>query len=1119
MKPLSVTLLSIVFLFLQYNISANSLLNSNSLKNTTFSISYNLSFHLDTSIIGKKSDMDIEETEEDLEESFNFEFNRIKNPITGKVADFMYLDAKEKTKKIQQFYTNNRTEGLKWTERGPNNVSGRTRVILVDENDSTRRTVFAGSVSGGLWKTTDITAEKPNWKSINDNLENLSISSLVQDPKNPKIMYMGTGEGYPTSNVVKGSGIFKSTDGGNTWMLLPSTKKSLNFEFVIRLVFNQITNALFAATSNGLYRTNDGGLTWLKIISNTKINDLEWSTAGYMLASSANSIFKLSNADTTTYTNLTSTSISGFIKNLKRIEFNICRDYPNIIYAIGALENETSKVMRSNNGGINWQILESPFYNDIPWFVLDICVAPLDSNIILVGGITLVKSIDGGKTFKNIGNSIHVDQHFIHFDSKNDNLIYVGNDGGVYRCSNILSNNEKFDNKSINYNTSQFFSCAIHPDTFSNYFLGGPNDNNSLKMNGLGISSGLTVKGGIGSFCHIDQKLPNYQIVSSQFADYSLSKNSGQTWDIGFNFNGNWISASDYDSNNGILYSQSSIGDIYEWKVRLGLQPRRMTIKGAKVQIESILCDPNKGGRVYIGSSGGNISVIENALQNDTNLTAVALTNLPGFGTVGCINVEDGNENHLIATMTNTGLANNIFESFDRGKTWIGVEGTGVVSAKRFPDIPVYWVIFAPGDASKALIATEFGVWHTEKLDGTNTEWIPPSPSNGIPLVRTVMLKYRKSDKLIVAATYGRGLWSTTTYSPLIVKFLSDNIAYTNKAISFQNISINGNTFKWEFGDGNTSTSINPSYKYKKPGVFKVTLTADGLKSYSKQIVVLPKLAAYPYQFDVAEINRALENSNIEFAIDNKSGTKLIAIENDITRKYDFKLNINDENRMESGNSSNSILYFPNFDFSENAEYIFSFKSKFNFNPQNSGFYFEYSINNGESWQHLGFKTIDWYNSYGNEKVFEKNQSIFSGEINEFSNYRIDLSFLSNNDQVAIRLIAKSELWEQREFLEVNSISLSKNMSINNIQNIDDEQFKIFPNPFVNKINIISLNHIKGEIEVKLYNLNGKLEFARSLSFNDFNTIELNNLISGEYILQLKKNDKILLNKKVICME
>lgn len=325
--------------------------------------------HSNIFIAQKKIEIGIKRSklEEKIEESFKYDFDRIKNPITGTVPENMLIDGLEATKRLQQVHFNNREDALKWTERGPNNVGGRTRVILVDENDTTRRTVFAGSVSGGLWKTTDITAAKPIWVKINDNLENLSVGALVQDPRDPKIMYMGTGEGYPNADAVKGVGIFKSIDGGNTWELLPSTKKANNFAFTQRLVFNPITNALFAATSTGLYRTNDGGLTWSKSIISSKVFDLEWSPAGYMLASSATSIFRLTNADSTTFVNLTSNSSSGFLKNLNRVEFNVCRDYPNVIYAIGSVNGAASNVARSNDFGVTWNIMSpaSPNGGDI----------------------------------------------------------------------------------------------------------------------------------------------------------------------------------------------------------------------------------------------------------------------------------------------------------------------------------------------------------------------------------------------------------------------------------------------------------------------------------------------------------------------------------------------------------------------------------------------------------------------------------------------------------------------------------------------------------------------------------------------------------------------------------
>ena len=142
------------------------------------------------------------------------------NPALGRPT-------REKVKALQQKLAKSRTlNGLTgkvpgekldnvWIERGPNNVGGRTRAIMFDPNDSTNETVFAGGVSGGLWKNTNISNANSQWTRVNIP-ENLAISSITYDPNNTNIFYIGTGESYVGGDV-NGDGLWKSEDGGNVW--------------------------------------------------------------------------------------------------------------------------------------------------------------------------------------------------------------------------------------------------------------------------------------------------------------------------------------------------------------------------------------------------------------------------------------------------------------------------------------------------------------------------------------------------------------------------------------------------------------------------------------------------------------------------------------------------------------------------------------------------------------------------------------------------------------------------------------------------------------------------------------------------------------------------------------
>ncbi|MBI3578119.1 MAG: hypothetical protein HY089_01745, partial [Ignavibacteriales bacterium] len=157
----------------------------------------------------------------------------------------------------------NKSAALTWVERGPGNVGGRTRGLVVDPDDATKLTWFAGSVGGGIWKTTDGGA---SWVTKTADAPNLSIASIVMAPSNHSILYAATGEGFGNVDAIKGNGVFKSTNRGETWSQLASTANNTDFSYVNRVIVDPANeNTVLATTNNGIYRSVNGGTSWSQV--------------------------------------------------------------------------------------------------------------------------------------------------------------------------------------------------------------------------------------------------------------------------------------------------------------------------------------------------------------------------------------------------------------------------------------------------------------------------------------------------------------------------------------------------------------------------------------------------------------------------------------------------------------------------------------------------------------------------------------------------------------------------------------------------------------------------------------------------------------------------------------
>lgn len=733
-----------------------------------------------------------------LEKAMRQEFRMTLDPRINQVPRERLLTAKSYMESIGTAgggFTA-RISALSWQERGPNNVGGRTRAILLDKRDASGNTLFAGSVSGGMFKTTNLSNASPTWTVVNDFLPNLAISAIVQDPSNLDQLYASTGEGWFNIDAVRGAGVYKSTDGGNTWNLLASTA---GFEYVQDMVFDNNGNlyvSLRNATtteSRGVLRSTDKGATWTRVLGlplggfNTgRAADLEVAANGDIYAALGvqsrtelyKSAFATHGANTGgpgNWTNITPTTPTV----TQRAEIVLAPSDPQRVYLL-LQDSATSQVLnmyRSTNGGGSWTNLIPPSAlnngaSSQTWFNLVGAVDPNNANIIVVGGLNLARSTDGGDNWTSITSSgtVHVDHHVLIFDGSSK--LINGNDGGVYYSTNINAATPVFSNKNNGYNVTQYYACDLHPVNV-NYFLAGAQDNGTQKFTSAGMNSTSNATGGDGGFCHIDRTDGQLQITSTTGNNFYRSTNGGGSFaSLGSSVNndrGQFINPSDFDDNSRILYAGDDAGKYYCIS-NLGGTPSGLSITSTamgNMELTAVRVDPNGANTIWIGASFGTpglppkVIKLSNANSSTPNTVINTSLAVPANAAISSIDIDPANGNHILVTLSNFGV-NSVWESTNGGSSFQSIEG-------NLPDMPVRWGMFAPANAELngtggglggIILGTELGVWTSSQVNGSSTVWIPNS--TGLANVRVDMLRYRSSDNTLAAATHGRGLFTST---------------------------------------------------------------------------------------------------------------------------------------------------------------------------------------------------------------------------------------------------------------------------------------------------------------------------------------------------------------------
>ena len=382
------------------------------------------------------------------------------NPFTGRTHPENIYNTQQSLKKKQLYQQRTPGDGIdnQWVERGPNNVAGRTRVVMFDPNDVSNKRVFAGGVSGGLWVNDDITDDTSSWTRVGID-ENLSVTCMAVDPNNTQIMYLGTGELYSPQQAL-GNGIWKSIDGGATWNniykitgttsagIVPgtyymtdiivrdkdgssaTTNDSEVFAAIGASFYSSNPINTFVGTNNyGIFKSTDNGSNWSKItldVEGTTVapNDFEIGPDNTLWLGTTRNVYGKGGGLVYNSLDGTNFTLKHTITDGRRTEIAVSKLNANTIYVLGRVytlnEAETALIspfislLKTTDAfattpidltlpnDVDTGIPADDFTRSQAFYNLVVEVDPTNDAIAYVGGIDLFRTSDNGTTWSQI---------------------------------------------------------------------------------------------------------------------------------------------------------------------------------------------------------------------------------------------------------------------------------------------------------------------------------------------------------------------------------------------------------------------------------------------------------------------------------------------------------------------------------------------------------------------------------------------------------------------------------------------------------------------------------------------------------------------------------------------
>lgn len=656
-----------------------------------------------------------------------------------------------------------------WGSVGPSNVGGRITSLALHPTNSS--IIYAGAATGGAWKSTD---NGVTWNNFFN--ESYSIGSITLDPNNPEVIYVGTGEGNPGGVAIyPGNGIWRSTDGGQTWTNLGLTTTGQLGKIAIH---PSNSNRIYVAAlglyrsktqERGVYRSTNAGSSWERILFNndttgacdliidpldpTRIVAALWSRyrpLSYSIINSANSGLWLSTNGGDSWSQTT----NGFPANdlsIGRTSLAYAPSQPNIYYALLSNGTGVRAIYKSTDNGSSWASFSATFGSEGQvWYNNILAVHPSDPNVVYAGMTSMYRTTNGGTNWGTTAGSVHVDHHAIAFDMANPNRIVIGSDGGVF----VSSNGGTSWVKSLNLPITQFYAGTVDFTNPQRTF-GGTQDNGTPRTLTGNQSDWTSIYGGDGFYVLVDPTNPNRIYAESQNGGLGYSTNGGTSFlggtnGIGASDRKNWSTPIAMDWSHPLtLYT----GTHRAYRTKNGMQSWTAISgdltrgNGGRIgTISTIDVATTDSNVAYVGTDDGKVQVTTNGGTTWNDVTGSLPTRW-----VTRVTVDPDSANVCYVTISGYleyASQAHIYKTTNYGQAWAAIGG-------NLPNIPLNDVIVDPAARPRLYVASDAGV-----LYSTNNGATWQVLGTGLPTVPVHDLTLHSPTRKLVAFTHGRSAWA-----------------------------------------------------------------------------------------------------------------------------------------------------------------------------------------------------------------------------------------------------------------------------------------------------------------------------------------------------------------------